>query len=61
MQKRGLAGIISIVILILIAVIAISLIWNFVRPVIVDVIGDKSKQQYDTTIQFPIPDEDCNY
>jgi len=44
MKKRGLSGIVATLLLILIAVIAISLIWNFVRPVIVDVIGDKSKQ-----------------
>ena len=39
MEKEGLSGIITVILIILISIIGISIIWLFVQPAIVDILG----------------------
>lgn len=42
MQKRGLSGIITLVLLILLVLIAIGIIWLSIRPAITNIVGDQN-------------------
>lgn len=66
MQKRGLSGIVTLVLITLIAIVSIMILWLFVQPAVVEIIGNGKAgggeyQRFITCSDLNLEVESCAY
>lgn len=65
MQKRGISGVVSMIFIIFIVLVSISILWLFVQPEVVNVIGDKENPgeytKFVTCTNVVLEVQSCSY